>query len=245
MSAELPQLTRAHSAASPRGVQGAVRALLRDVRALRDRRRSRVLVVALVVSASAGLARQQSVSTADLPLDNEISPTPVAPVRCRAQGEQALAQARLLEQLASASWERVPFEPRESPRAVVQVAEAEACFAAARDRTGRLRTAALFYRYSADLERRFARARLLLRIALRSVEGHKDEPLDRGHHAASQIPRQIAALLALLERAPSEAQAYRSELQRLAGRFHSEWPETDNPMEAPVIHVRPQPRSAP
>lgn len=257
MSGALPPMTGAARGALPSRVQSGARALasaLARPRALFDSnagtwlhtRRSRVCVVLGVMAGFTWLALQQSVGSAELRLEPEISPVPVAPARCRAHGEQALAQARLLEQLASASWERVPFEPRESPRAVEHIAEAEACYAQARDRTGRLRTAAAYYHYSADLERRFARARLLLRMAMRA-----DEKRERARHTdgspgpARALSRLVAELLALLERAPPSARAYRTELQRLARRVGGAGHETQTRRETPVNRDHTQPERTP
>jgi hypothetical protein len=206
-----------------------------------DMRVLRWLAAAGVVSAFMWLALQHSARTAELSMETEISAVPATPRRCRAHGDQARAQASLLEQLAAASWERVPFEPAESPRAVAQIAEAEVCFAAAHDRAGRLRSAALYYRYSADLERRFARARLLLRIAVRAEERRARDPRSGVQLAPSDaVARQVAMLLALLERAPPSALGYRVELERLARRQRVEQPATLTRMESPVNRDRTQ-----
>lgn len=246
MSARFPRATREASRTWSLAARECARALGRGALALLQTRRSRLFVVLGVMAVCTWLALQQSVSSAELPLEPELSPVPVAPTRCRAQGDQALAQARLFEQLASASWERVPFAPRESPRAVEHIAQAEACYAEAHDRTGRLRTAAAYYRYSADLERRFARARSLLRMAVRADEKReREQPTDGRPSAAHALSRQVADLLALLERAPPSARAYRTELQRLARRVEGARDQTPPRREAPLTRDRTQPEGTP
>jgi len=131
----------------------------------------------------------------------ELTALPRAPTACRFAGDEALAHARTLERAASAHWERVPFALEEAPRAYLQMSEAELCYGVA-DRPARLRTAAKRREYEAEIERRFARARLLLSVAQR------EQQLERAR-------KQIAALRALLERAPEEVRALRAELEQL------------------------------
>jgi hypothetical protein len=133
--------------------------------------------------------------------ERDVSPIPQMPTRCRLSGHEAVAHARSLEHMAAARWERVPFALEEAPRALLQVSEAELCYAAY-DRVGRLRAAAKRNEYEAEIARRFSRARLLLRVAMRN------ERLDRAR-------QQIAVLRALLSRARDEAHAYRNELEQL------------------------------
>jgi hypothetical protein len=173
----------------------------------------RWLAGALVVLVCALLALRESASEPAPELEPEVSPLPVLPHGCRAQGADALAQASALEQVAKARWERVPFALREAPRAIVQLAEAESCFLAANDRVGRMRSAATRRIYENELARRFARARLLLRVAMRAGARH---PQQRRDAQLLGIQTQVARLLALLDRAPPSAAAYRAELEQLA-----------------------------
>jgi hypothetical protein len=181
--------------------------------------RLRVFVATGVVLAFAALALRSSAHTGRVDVEHELIVTHGVLAVCRAHRAQAGAHARLLEQQASASSERVPFDARESPRSVALMAEAEACFAAAQDRSGRTRAAGLRARYAADLERRVALTRLRLRVAMRSLDVPVSEPGTRGDGAgSSQIAREAATLLALLERAPRSVQPYRAELTQLVRR---------------------------
>lgn len=135
-------------------------------------------------------------------LEEEIDPLPQLPARCRLAGGEALAHARSLEKTARARWERVPFAVEEAPRALLQIAEAELCYGVL-DRAGRLRAAAQRSEFAAETVRRFARARLLLRVAVR------EQRLD---HAR----KQLAVLRALLStRGTPAARAFRDELEQL------------------------------
>jgi hypothetical protein len=162
----------------------------------------------LVAAAAIGIAALLLLSLSDFAsdvaaeqADHDVSPLPRLPSRCRLSGAEALAHARALEQMATARWERVPFAIEEAPRALLQVAEAELCYGVL-DRAGRLRTTAKRAEYEAEIGRRFARARLLLRVALR------DQRLDRAR-------KQIAVLRALLSRAVDEGLTYRAQLEQL------------------------------
>jgi hypothetical protein len=193
-----------------------------------------VLVTALVVLACAWLALAPDVHPAQPPVELEISPLPSGNTGCRPRGSDALEHARSLEQVAAARWERVPFALHEAPRAVAQIAEAEACFAAANDRSGRARAAAVRRSYAAELERRFVRARLLLRAALRQdgtpervwpatfVRARAERLAPASHElreSAAIAREQVAILLALLDRAPPSALAFRAELEQLARHY--------------------------
>jgi len=195
---------------------------------------SRVLATALVVLACAWLALARDVHPAQPLLEPEISPLPSGSAGCRPRGSDALEHAHTLEQVAAARWERVPFALHEAPRAVAQIAEAEACFAAANDRSGRTRAAAARRSYAAELERRFLRARLLLRAALRQQgtpehawpasffrwRAERLAPASHAPRASAAIAReQVTILLALLDRAPPSALPYRAELEQLARRY--------------------------
>lgn len=171
----------------------------------------------LVIAAVVGLAclcaaaLDVGVHGAGEALETPVSPLPALSVRCRFAGAEALLHARALEQMARARWERVPFAIEEAPRAYLQMGEAELCYGV-RDRAGRLRAAATRREYQQEIERSFARARLLLRVALR------DERLD-------QARQHIATLTALLERAPDASQAFRAELQQLDRTYAAELSE--------------------
>lgn len=135
-------------------------------------------------------------------LEEEIDPLPALPARCRLSGGEALSHARALEKTARARWERVPFAVEEAPRALLQMAESELCYGVL-DRAGRLRSAAQRSDYAAEIVRRFARARLLLRVAVR------EQRPDRAR-------KQLAVLRALLStRATPAVQAFRAELEQL------------------------------
>ena len=187
----------------------------------------RVAVASAVVLAFVWLALHGDTQKVSERLDDQVAPLPGADVPCRLVGNEAHAHAASLEQLATARWERVPFALREAPRAALQMAEAEACYAAANDREGRLRSAAARRAYGAEVERRFARARLLLRVSLarphagRAVVHASPSSLTRAS-VPSDAQLQVATLLALLERAPPRAESYRHELTRLSLRFAAE-----------------------
>jgi hypothetical protein len=135
-------------------------------------------------------------------LEEEIDPLPPPPASCRLTGAEALSHARSLEKTARARWERVPFAVEEAPRALLQMAESELCYGVL-DRAGRLRSAAQRSEYAAEIVRRFARARLLLRVAVR------EQRPDRAR-------KQLAVLRALLStRASQPVQAFRAELEQL------------------------------
>jgi hypothetical protein len=241
----LPRTSRADRRRLARHAEQAESASVRGALSSLDTRRARALAALGVVSSFAWLALQQSAHSADVHVELEISALPSAPARCRAQADQAHAHARLLEQLASAAWERVPFDPHESPRAVAQVAEAEVCFAAAHDRVGRTRSAGLRSRYAADLERRVAHARLLLRVAMRDEELRARAPSTQGVPLPSRrVSGQVSTLLALLERAQPEAQAYRAELEQLARRYSAE-PQPATGTKTALGHGRTQPGRTP
>ncbi|MDB4987209.1 MAG: hypothetical protein JWN04_2387 [Myxococcaceae bacterium] len=169
----------------------------------------------LLVVVSVGLtcvlaAVHQSPRVSPSQLADEVTPLPELVAGCRLQGEQARAHASALEQSAHARWQRVPFELREAPRALLEVGEAVACYAAAGDRAGRLRSAAVRHVYEAEVERRFARARLrLLALSRRSVAHHRAPQQD------AQARYEVATLLALLDHAPSRAEPLRRELLQL------------------------------
>jgi len=201
---------------------------------------SRVLAAALVVLASAWLALAREVHSGVASVEPEISPLPAGVGGCRPRGKEALEHARALEQVAAARWERVPFALHEAPRAVAQIAEAEACFAAANDRTGRTRAAATRRSYAAELERRFARARLLLRAALREDDATKRASRAaalRSNEPAAVARQQLAILLALLERAAPGARAYRDELEQLARHYAAESPRGSAKTAEPSVHA--------
>lgn len=139
---------------------------------------------------------------ADL-LDAEVSPLPALPSRCPLQGSETRSHARALEQLAAARWERVPFAPEEAARAVLQMAEAERCYATAGERDAMLRAEQARELYARELMQRFVHARLLLRAALR--EGRTE-----------RVRTHAEQLRALLAHAPEEAQRYRAELAQRA-----------------------------
>lgn len=166
-----------------------------------------VVVLASLCAAALDLGEDAAREGVEMP----VSPLPALSARCRFVGAEALAHARALEQMASARWERVPFATEEAPRAYLQMGEAELCYGA-RDRAGRLRAAAKRREYEQDIEQSFARARLLLRVALR------EERLDRAR-------QHIATLTALLERAPETSQPFRAELQQLDRTYAAELSE--------------------
>jgi hypothetical protein len=174
----------------------------------------RVLLVGLLVLAGAWLALDEGQAELALASEEEVSPLPEHEPRCRLAGAEALAHARSVEQMATARWERVPFALREAPRAVEQMAEAQACYEAGGDRDGRMRSAARQRAYEAEVLRRFARARLLLRAASMPVRESSGAARDEDGRE-ERARRQVATLLALLERAPEGAQAFRQELMRL------------------------------
>jgi hypothetical protein len=181
----------------------------------------RVTVLALVLLAAALLALRHDDAAVDGARELEVSPLPTALAACSVQGPQALAHAQRLEQVARLRWERVPLSPSEAPRAVTQLAEAEVCFSAARDRTGHTRVGSTRRAYEAELVQRFARARLLLRMATRepgTVARHERADAARSRSAE----RQLTTLLALLEQAPPSAWAYRDQLVQLSHRYTAE-----------------------
>ena len=206
-------------------------------------------VAAAVVLAFVGLALRGDAQQASARLDDQVVPLLTAHVPCRLSGGEAVAHAASLEQLATARWARVPFALREAPRAALQMAEAEACYAAANERVGRQRSAAARRAYGAEMQRRFARARLLLRthLARSRAEEARGAPFGSrfaraGAPLASALGRaaarsdaqlQVATLLALLERAPPSAEPYRRELARLARRYAVEASEHLGPEEDP------------
>lgn len=179
----------------------------------------RVVVGMLVVLGFIWLALRDPIHAELAPLDAEVTPLPEARPSCRLTGSEALANARTLEQMAMARWERVPFALREAPRAVLQMAEAEACFEVAGDRGGRMRSAAKRRSYASEVERRFAHARLLLRAATRARPAQQTDRTEQAEQADARASRQVATLLALLERAPPSAQPYRAELTQLQRRY--------------------------
>jgi hypothetical protein len=196
-----------------------------------------VLATALVVLACAWLALAHDVRPVAPRVERQISPLPSGATSCRPRGREALEHARSLEQVAAARWERVPFALHEAPRAVAQIAEAEACFAAANDERGRTRAAATRRSYAAELERRFVRARLLLRAALRASDAtergfpacffrSRKEPRPCTPRESVAVAReQVAILLALLDRASPSALPYRAELEQLARHYAAESPK--------------------
>lgn len=165
--------------------------------------RAKWLVVLGVLGAAAwlGLAADEGVVPSTEDAFGEIDPRPSVPESCRLHGDEAVTHARALEQAASARWERVPFALDEAPRALLQMSEAELCYGAL-NREGRVRSANKRREYETEIERRFARARLALRVAARA-----------GQHARAR--KQIAILRALSSRAPDGVRAYRAELERL------------------------------
>lgn len=174
-------------------------------------RRGVVLVMLASLSAFVLVAvreRDAHVRLSEL-AQEEIDPAPALPTRCALPSYEARAHATALEQVATARWERVPFAPEEAPRALSQMAEAELCYGAL-DRGARMRTRGRKRAYAAELTRRFQRARLLLRVALR--EGRLE--------AARQ---QIAVQLALLSRAAAaRSQHYRARLAQLDRAYEAE-----------------------
>jgi hypothetical protein len=121
---------------------------------------------------------------------------------CALDARAASVRARELERQADASWERLPFDAGEAPRAVLQAAEAERCHRVAGDREGGRRAAFKRHLYESDLKRRWARTQLLLELARR-----------RGDAAALQ--REVATQLALSSRAGEPGRAYRAWLEQL------------------------------
>jgi len=169
-----------------------------------------------------------------VPLEPEASPLLVVADGCRVQGAEARSHAAALEQQSLLRWERVPVMPSEAPHAIAQLAEAEACFAVAGDRMGRTRAASTRRVYVAELLRRFSHARLMLRAATRDRLRSKAElvatetsPLSERAGAEERVAmaqRQLAILVALLERAPPSVWAYRDELSREARRYAASRP---------------------
>jgi hypothetical protein len=121
---------------------------------------------------------------------------------CRLSGEAALQRARQLEALADASWERLPFDDGEAPDAVLQIAEAEACFRAAFEREGRQRCELKRRSYGAELARRWSRARLYLELAQRRSD-------------APGVRVQVRRLLALSRRSGVHGADYRRWLEQV------------------------------
>ncbi|MDB4977544.1 MAG: hypothetical protein JWN48_5885 [Myxococcaceae bacterium] len=192
---------------------------------VRPRRASlaRLLVVAAVVLACSGLAlRAQPTASPPSSPGRPEQPTalPALAASCRLRGDEAVAHASSLEQVARARWQRVPFALGEAPRAAAQMAEAEACYEAARDREGRMRSGAAKRAYEAELQRRFSHASLLLR-ATHGARGTDDRTAQH----------QVESLLALLERAPASADSYRRELTRLARSYAASSAERERVLE--------------
>jgi len=129
-------------------------------------------------------------------------PLPAESAACRVAPEGALARAISLEALADASWERVPFDRREAPQAVLRSREAEACFRSASEREGAQRAALKSRTFGSDLMRRWARAKLLLELARRRED-------------ATGMRREIAVLLALSSQAGPSLDGFRRHLVEL------------------------------
>ena len=130
------------------------------------------------------------------------SPLSVDPAVCQVSRAAALTHARTLEELSDASWERIPFDLREAPRAVARSGEAEGCFRVVGDREAAQRVALKRRTYEADLRRRWSRAKLKLALA-------------RRHQDAAAVRREIGALLSLSSQAGDEAKPYRAYLEEL------------------------------
>jgi hypothetical protein len=163
----------------------------------------RAFVAAAVVIGFVLLALHRREPTADSSLEQAIEPLATSARGCVLRGADALANARALERVAAGRWERVAFALEEAPQAAMQMAEAAACYAAAHDREARVRAEGLASIYAAEVERRFVRARLLLRVAIREQR-------------ADRVRAQVATLLALLASAPPGALAFRRELEQVA-----------------------------
>lgn len=179
---------------------------------------ARLVLVVLVVLASVWVALDEGQAGALVPNDEEVTPLPSESVRCRFAAAEALAHARSVEQMATARWERVPFALREAPRAVLQMAEAEACYESAGEREGRMRSGAKRRAYEADVLRRFAHARLLLHFASIKASATDETDTNAKETLAQrelEARRQVAALLALLDRAPSSAVPFRKRLEQI------------------------------
>jgi hypothetical protein len=130
------------------------------------------------------------------------SPLPSDRPGCRLRAEAALTRARVLEGLADASWERLPFDSAEAPEAVLQAAEAQSCYQAGHEREAARRVSAKGEVYAAELRRRWSRAKLLFALAR------------RGGDALAQ-QREIKTLLALSRRAGAAAEPYRAWLEHM------------------------------
>lgn len=142
--------------------------------------------------------------TLEPPAAGAIKLFPEGAVDCGRSRENALPHALDLERMADAHWERVPFSRADAPRAVMEMGEAESCFNLVGERTGRLRAQAKRRVFVQEVERRFARARLNLDVAVRL-----NQP-ERAQHEANEI-------VALLKH--SEDASYRESIRRLSQQY--------------------------
>lgn len=169
----------------------------------------RWLCAALIVAGFVLLAMCSESEPEEAQAEERYDPLPEAARRCPTARAEAAVHARTLEQSALARWERTPFALQEAPRAVQLLSEAEVCYGAAHARAERLRVASSRAKLESEILRRYTRARLLLRMAMRSGR-------------AELAREQVAALLALLSRAPAQTAPLRSELEQLARGFEAE-----------------------
>ena len=132
---------------------------------------------------------------------------------CARSAQRALIRAQDLERMAVAHWERVPFATEEAPLAVIEMAEAESCYALAGDRVSKLRVQGRRHMFEQEVARRFARARLNLDVASRAGQ-------------LRRALREVEEMIALLKR--SDDAAYRDSLTRLSHSYAAKLAEQEN-----------------
>lgn len=134
-------------------------------------------------------------------------------VPCARSAQRALIRAQDLERMAAAHWERVPFATEEAPLAVVEMAEAESCYAMVGDRASKLRAQGKRHMFEQEISRRFARARLNLDVAARAGQ-------------LRRALREVEEMIALLTR--SDDAAYRDSLTRLSHSYSAKLAEHES-----------------